>query len=87
MKKHLILGAILFTAPLLAQQEAKQFSLKEAQDFAAQHAYTVQDKILDYEKARKTIKETAALGLPQITGTFCYRCLRGGPSEPSPITA
>lgn len=84
MKKHLILGAILFTTPLLAQQEAKQFSLKEAQDFAAQHAYTVQDKILDYEKARKTIKETAALGLPQITGSFGYSYNAQIPEQPIP---
>lgn len=84
MKKHLILGAILFTTPLLAQQESKQFSLKEAQDFAAQHAYTVQDKILDYEKARKTIKETAALGLPQITGSFGYSYNAQIPEQPIP---
>lgn len=84
MKKHLLIGAILFTAPLLAQQEAKQFSLQEAQDFAAQHAYTVQDKILDYEKARKTIKETAALGLPQISGSFGYSYNAQIPEQPIP---
>ena len=56
MKKHLVLGLALLSAPLWAQQEAKQFSLQEAQDYAARNSYTVQDKVLDYEKARKTIK-------------------------------
>lgn len=84
MKKHLLIGVILFTAPLLAQQEAKQFSLKEAQDFAAQNAYTVQDKILDYEKSRKIIKETAAMGLPQINGSFGYSYNAQIPQQPIP---
>jgi len=84
MKKHLLLGAVLISSSLLAQKEAKQFSLKEAQDFAAIHSYTVQDKILDYEKARKTIKETAAMGLPQITGSFGYSYNAQIPEQPIP---
>lgn len=84
MKKHLLLGALLITASLFAQKEARPFSLQEAQDFAAQHAYSVQDKVLDYEKARKTIKETAAMGLPQISGSFGYSYNAQIPEQPIP---
>jgi len=69
---------------LTAQQEAKPFSLQEAQDFAARNAYTVLDKVLDYEKARKTIKETAAIGLPQISGSFGYSYNAQIPEQPIP---
>jgi outer membrane protein TolC len=68
----------------MAQQEAKPFSLQEAQDFAAQNAYTVQDKIFEVEKARKTIKETAAMGLPQITSSFGYSYNAQIPEQPIP---
>ncbi len=84
MKKHPLFIALLLTAPLLAQKEAKQFSLQEAQDYAAKHAYTVQDKDLDYERARKTIKETAAIGLPQISGSFGYSYNAQIPEQPIP---
>ncbi|WP_421751206.1 TolC family protein [Croceimicrobium sp.] len=84
MKKHLVLGLALISAPLWAQQEAKQFSLQEAQDYAARNSYTVQDKVLDYEKARKTIKETAAMGLPQISGSFGYSYNAQVPKQPIP---
>lgn len=84
MKKHLLLGALLIAGSTVAQQEAKPFTLAEAQDYAAQNAYTVQDKILDYEKARKTIKETAAMGLPQINGSFGYSYNAQIPQQPVP---
>jgi outer membrane protein len=85
MKKHWFLGVILASVmPLAAQQETKQFSLQEAQDFAAVNAYTVQDKVLEFEKARKTIKETAAMGLPQISGSFGYSYNAQIPEQPIP---
>lgn len=84
MRKHFVIGFVFLGMPIWAQQEAKPFSLQEAQDFAAMHAYTVQDKVLDYEKARKTIQETAAIGLPQITGSFGYSYNAQIPESPIP---
>lgn len=86
MKKLLVIGFAFLAMPIWAQQEAKSFSLQEAQDFAALHAYSVQDKVLDYEKARKTIKETAALGLPQINGSFGYSYNAQIPKQPIPAS-
>lgn len=86
MKKTLLLLMAIIGLSLSAeaQKESKAFSLQEAQDYAAQHAYTVLDKALDYEKARKTIKETAALGLPQISASWGYSYNAQIPEQPIP---
>lgn len=84
MRNYLILGISLLSLPILAQQEAKPFSLEEAQEFAARNAYTVQDKDLEVEKARKTIRETAAMGLPQINASFGYSYNAQIPEQPIP---
>lgn len=78
----LLLTALAFRAG--AQSEPLTFSLQEAQDYAAAHAYTVLDKSLEYEKARKTIKETAAIGLPQISASFGYSYNAQIPEQPIP---
>lgn len=69
---------------LQAQKEARAFTIQEAQEYASQNSYTVLDKVLDYEKARKTIKETAALGLPQISASFGYSYNAQIPEQPIP---
>lgn len=80
----LLLVALGISQVAFAQNESKAFSLQEAQDYAALHAYTVLDKALDYEKARKTIKETAALGLPQISASWGYSYNAQIPEQPVP---
>ncbi len=86
MKK--VLFALFFTATCglsaYGQKESRAFTLAQAEEYAAQHSYTVQDKVLDYEKARKTIKETAALGFPQISGSFGYSYNAQIPEQPIP---
>lgn len=77
----MLLGLNSFT---YAQKEAKAFSISEAENYAAQNSYTVLDKVLEYEKARKTIKETAAMGLPQISGSFGYSYNAQIPEQPIP---
>ncbi len=68
-----LLAGLLISSGLLAQAEGtSSFSLAEAEDYAALHAYTVQDKLFELEKAKKTITETAAMGLPQISASFNY---------------
>lgn len=41
-------------------------SLQQAVDYALENGYAVRNKVFDYEIAKKTVKETAAAGLPQI---------------------
>jgi len=79
----LLLG-LLLSSGIFAQAEATRFSLAEAEDYAAQNSYTVQDKELEYEKAKKTITETAAMGLPQISASFGYSYNAQIPQTPIP---
>lgn len=75
MRHILGLMTLLWATALTAQpveKEARPFSLQQAQDYAAQHAYSVQQAQLEVQKARQTIRQTAARGLPQIGGSFGY---------------
>lgn len=59
--------------PAAAQaEEPQQLSLAEAEDYAAQHAYSVRDKDLVVAQARQQIRETAARGLPQVSASLGY---------------
>jgi outer membrane protein TolC len=49
-------------------QEQKAFSLKEAQEYAVQNSYFTRMATMDEEKALKKVRETTAIGLPQISG-------------------
>lgn len=51
----------------------KAFSLKEAQDYALMNNDSIKRTKLDYEIARKRVKETTGLGLPQVTGSFDFQ--------------
>ncbi|MEQ9262944.1 MAG: TolC family protein [Owenweeksia sp.] len=72
MKPLLSLAAALCMYHGMAQQERSSFTLEEAQQYALENAYSVKDKQLEFEKARQTIKETAAQGLPQVTAGFDF---------------
>ena len=85
LKYPSLLAGFLLSGALLAQADgASRFSLAEAEDYAALHAYTVQDKVLEFEKAKKTITETAAMGLPQISASFGYSYNAQIPQTPIP---
>lgn len=72
MKKALILVLSTSTLISIAQNSSQSFSLQEAQDYALKNSYFVQDKQLEYEKSKKIILETAAIGLPQVTFSADY---------------
>lgn len=52
---------------------ATGFTLKQAQEYAIKNSYQVKNALADREIARKTIWETTAMGLPQISGTINYQ--------------
>jgi outer membrane protein TolC len=53
-------------------QQPEAFSLKEAREYALQYNYDAQKSELDLLAARKKIRETIGLGLPQISSTIGY---------------
>lgn len=54
-------------------QEQITLSLAEAQAYGVANSYSVQLSDLDIELARKKVKETAAIGLPQINASGSYQ--------------
>jgi outer membrane protein len=48
------------------------FTLAEAQAYAVEHNFNVENARLDYESARELIRENVAMGLPQISGEVSY---------------
>lgn len=57
----------------LAQEEKTAFSLAEAQTYAVENHLRVKNARLEYEEARKKVRETTAIGLPQVNATADYR--------------
>lgn len=68
-----ILAAGLVPVPVSGQDsEIKEFSLQSAQDFAVTHSYDRKKSQLDIQTAQKQLKETLAIGLPQVESTVGY---------------
>ena len=75
MKRVKLMCAMLaFTLAVGKTARAQQsFTLKEAQDYAVENSYQTQSAHFDVEKAKKVIKETVAIGLPQVSGNFNFQ--------------
>lgn len=75
MKRVKLMCAMLvFTLVVGRTAKAQQsFTLKEAQDYAVENSYKTKSAHFDVEKAKKVIKETLAIGLPQISGEFNFQ--------------
>lgn len=76
MTRHFLLILLAITCSHLRAQvdeEAQEFSLEEAEKYALENSYSVQDARLNFLKAKQTINETRAMGLPHITGSFAYQ--------------
>ncbi|MBC8342589.1 MAG: TolC family protein [Bacteroidetes bacterium] len=66
----LIVLLILLSSNVIFGQS--NFSLKEAQEYALKNNIQVKNALIDIQKAKKKIWETAAMGLPQISGAIDY---------------
>ncbi len=51
----------------------KEFTLKQAQDYAIQANERVKNAQIDLEIAQKKVRETTAIGLPQISGSLDFQ--------------
>jgi outer membrane protein TolC len=57
----------------LSSQEVQQFSLKDAQIYALENSYDIINAKTDVEIANKKVKETTAIGFPQVSGVVGYQ--------------
>jgi outer membrane protein len=68
-----IVAAGLVPGPASGQDSAvREFSLQSAQDFAVTHSYDRKRSQLEIQTAQKQMKETLAIGLPQVGSTIGY---------------
>ena len=65
-------------------ENRQEFSLEEAQAFALENAFSVEEARINYLKAKETIDETRAMGLPQITSSLGYQWNPQIPQQPVP---
>lgn len=68
-----LLVLVLFVSSLSNAQDSQSFSLEEAISYALEHQPELIKSNLDIEIAEKKVQETAAIGLPQINGSFDFR--------------
>lgn len=72
--RTLLLATLLLVASLNSEAQGPlRLSLEEAQTYALEHSYDVQLTTLDLEIARKKVKETTAIGLPQINASGSFQ--------------
>ncbi|MBE0660920.1 MAG: TolC family protein [Bacteroidales bacterium] len=73
--KLILLGTacIIQFSAFAQNQESRSFNLQQAGEYAVKNSYSVKNALADREIARKTIWETTAIGLPQISGTVNYQ--------------
>jgi len=86
MKKAFSILTLLSGGLLWAQSEAPlALTLGEAQKYALENSYELRNQQLEYEKARQTIRETAAIGLPQLSAVWDYQWQPKIPAQPIDI--
>ncbi|MBN4065983.1 TolC family protein [Candidatus Amoebophilus asiaticus] len=71
---YILLAGILVSGTTNAQDEGpKSFSLEEAIQYAIANNYTLKNTALDVGLSKNKIKETTAIGLPQINAEINYQ--------------
>lgn len=78
--------AICLTAFVYAQK-THELSLDQALTFAAQHNYQLQQSRIDLEISKRKVKETTAIGLPQVSGEASYNNYVDIPTQVAPASA
>ncbi len=67
-----MLFAILITLSVPLHGQVKEFSLKEAQEYAIKNNYQAQNAIIDVAIAAKSVRENLATGFPQVNANVNY---------------
>lgn len=71
IKSFVFVLLIFITVPVLGQNSF-QFTLEEAQAYALEHSYKSRLADFDVSESEYTVKETMAIGLPQVDGDLTY---------------
>lgn len=71
--KLILVFYFLFSTALFSQESKRDFTLKEAIEFAHEHNRNIKNADLNIQAAEKQVWETSSLGLPQINGALDYQ--------------
>ena len=66
------LGSFFLVVMCTHAQTSMFFTLKQAQEYAYEHNYELQNANYDVEIARKIVRQNTSIGLPQINATGSY---------------
>lgn len=72
-----MIGIAVLASSAKAQDNTMNLSLKEAQDYAIEHNYALQNASLDVQKAQAAKWEVFSSMLPQVSGKFDYQNMCG----------
>jgi len=72
ISKTAVFLALFWIISFTKGQQPFSFSLQQAQEYAFEHNYDLQNSRYDIEIARKLVKENTSIGLPQINGSVLY---------------
>ena len=67
------LAAFLVSATIAKEGSTSAFSLNDAKAYAIENSYMAKNAVRDVEIAKRKIKETAAIGLPQVNGIVDFQ--------------
>ena len=76
-----LLTVSIFTIHATDTTKVKLFTLKEAQEFAVSNNYSTQNARTDIIKANYQVKQTTAIGLPQINASASYQDMIDIPTQ------
>lgn len=68
-------------------QTVHEFTLAEAMNYAVQHSYQIQQSNIDVEVSSRKVKETTAIGLPQVNGEATFNNYIDIPTQVAPADA
>lgn len=77
-----LLLVTLVTITGVRSQDSLTFTLHEAQQYAVEHSVTAENARLEIENAKEVIKETRAIGLPQVSAELSYQYIIEQPEAP-----
>lgn len=86
MHKFLAIALLVIPTSIWAQEQ-HTMTLKEAQEYASEHSYSARGAYFDAEVALRGVKETIAIGLPQINGSLDYNNYIDIPIQVAPADA
>lgn len=86
-RSTILFSGLLSLCAQISAQTGKSFTLAEAQAYAVQNSYQVQQQKIDLDIARSRVRQTTAIGLPQVNAEATYNNFIDIPTQVAPASA